>query len=264
MECGLTITNASCTAAASIENIQSLDESEADGIVTKTCTQLPFSNILAEYDLLYYHDGFGAVNRVGLVNPGFDYYKKIGTTKPYTISIAGTIDELSVMMTDSASRADQYEVNVSCRNVPRYFNAGLQDLLTLDVDKVNKPVGLKLSPYYDSVALHNVAKTINALKDRMELLCYVVCCNTIPNSALGVYEGSLSGGYLKPVALWNVREMRKLLNPDIRVIASGGVSSIADIREYQMAGAAGVQIGTALIQHGADIFRRLKGNMHSL
>jgi dihydroorotate oxidase B, catalytic subunit (EC 1.3.3.1) len=64
--------------------------------------------------------------------------------------------------------------------------------------------------------------------------------------------GGLSGPAIKPVALRCVYELSGVL--EIPVIGVGGVSCWQDAVEMIMAGAAGVQIGTALMG-GLEVIR---------
>lgn len=258
-----TISAASCSATASRENIMLLGQSGADAIVSKTCTLEPIANPTVDYEFFYHFDGFGSVNQIGLVNPGFDYYKKLRPAKPYVISVAGTPDELSVMMTDVCCRADGFEINVACRNAPRYHNADLDDLFLLDFPDIRQTrmkLGIKLPPFQDHLDVRRTADVIKRLNRELPV-DYVVCCNTLERGALGKFVGSLAGKYLQPVSMWNVREMKQNLEDvAISVVGAGGVTSIADVRAYHDAGASGVQIGTGLIEEGLGIFDRIKRN----
>lgn len=56
----------------------------------------------------------------------------------------------------------------------------------------------------------------------------------------------LSGPALRPLALRCVSELRAAL-PDVPVVAAGGIATAADARTFLDAGAAAVQVGTALL-----------------
>ena len=58
--------------------------------------------------------------------------------------------------------------------------------------------------------------------------------------------GGISGYPAKLLALGNVYRMRKLLEPNIKIIGCGGVETVDDVKQYIASGALGVQIGRAI------------------
>ncbi len=240
------IMNAACLSSSTLSQLMLLDESESDIIVTKTCTLLPYT---PESEAIYVYDGFGAINNIGLANKGFNYYKSFKSTKPYTISVTGTIAELTQMLLDPTSTATYYEINLSCPNT---------DMEHITIDQLVylshiRPYGLKLPPLSDIDTIKKYAKYINEVEPY-----YVVCSNTLKKGIINNNEGCLSGKYLKPISLWNVKEFRKLLNDNIKIYGCGGIITSQDISDYIKAGASSVQIGTSFIEEGVDIFNRLK------
>ncbi|OYV09815.1 MAG: dihydroorotate dehydrogenase (fumarate) [Methanosaeta sp. NSP1] len=75
---------------------------------------------------------------------------------------------------------------------------------------------------------------------------------------LGNRFGGLSGPAIKPVAVRCVYDLASQL--EIPVIGVGGISSWEDAVEMIMAGAAAVQVGTAL-QEGYGIFEEIKSGL---
>ena len=250
------ISNASCSGSATREQLKELDGS-VDRIVTKTCTLTPRRNLLGgSSKKTYYYDGYGAVNSIGLINEGFDYYKDLRFSTTYTISIAGRICELNEMLS-APCKADFFELNISCPNIgleKKY--ATIDDLK--EICGVSQGVGLKLPPLYSGEEVKRYCNIINKERRHGFLpIEYVVCCNTITKGILDGVEGSLSGKYLQPTSLWNVSEFRKYLNPEIKIFGCGGISTNEDIQKYKEAGASGVQVGTEFIEKGVSIFSRL-------
>jgi dihydroorotate dehydrogenase (NAD+) catalytic subunit len=74
---------------------------------------------------------------------------------------------------------------------------------------------------------------------------------------LGGADGSgwLSGPALKPLALRCVRDVARAV--DVPVIGCGGISRGTDVIEMAMAGASAVQVCTAAIMRGRDVFGRI-------
>lgn len=105
---------------------------------------------------------------------------------------------------------------------------------------------------------------------------YVVCTNTIGNALIVDADaehaiitpkggfGGLGGGYIKPVALANVRQMSQLLRPDIDVVGVGGVKTGRDAFELILCGAAAVQVGTMHWSEGAGCFNRIAEELEEL
>jgi dihydroorotate dehydrogenase (NAD+) catalytic subunit len=88
--------------------------------------------------------------------------------------------------------------------------------------------------------------------------------------SLGGITGGLSGPAIKPIALFMVYEVAKVIR--VPVIGCGGIACAADALEFIMAGASAVQIGTAnffdphcaiSILEGISYFMKDKG-IHSL
>jgi len=256
------ISNASCSGSSTHEQLEELDDSNSDRIVTKTCTLEPLNPCGFQSNKKYYYDGYGAVNAIGLINKGFNYYKDLQFSKFYTISIAGSVNELNKMMS-LPSTADLFELNISCPNInvggfggrsEENQYAAINDLHKLNTSK--KDIGLKLPPLNSIEKIKTYCDIINCAKEFDELsIKYIVCCNTISRGILDGVEGSLSGKYLQPLALWNVREFRKYLIPEIDIFGCGGISSLKDIQKYINVGAAGVQIATEFIDKGTSIFQ---------
>jgi dihydroorotate dehydrogenase (NAD+) catalytic subunit len=138
------------------------------------------------------------------------------------------------------------EFNVSCHNVNFAFEEILEDVLTQAVPRSRHPVILKLSPDEDYVsqaragARHGVRAltAINAVKGlRLD-----------PDTGepfMANRYGSISGRAIKPVGLRVVAELRDA-GIDLPIIATAGIRTYDDCREYFWAGADAVSIGSAV------------------
>lgn len=260
------ISNAACSRASTLEQLSGIDSSASDRVVTTTCTLTPrAAPKRSSLYPSYLHDGTGAVNNKGMKNDGYSFYKELRFKKPYVVSIAGSVDEIAAMMMDGASRANFYEINISCPNVHNDF-MGLQDLKKL-FDRLRDKrfcedhyhpaeIGIKMHPCLTLAEIQNCSEILNRFP-----ISYVVCCNTIPRGLLfqdhDIYIGALSGKYVQPVTLWNVKTFREHLRADISVYGCGGISSKEDVLKYKKVGASGVQVATAFIENGPSIFAKL-------
>jgi dihydroorotate dehydrogenase (NAD+) catalytic subunit len=136
------------------------------------------------------------------------------------------------------------EFNVSCHNVNFPFDTILEEVLAEAVHRSRHPVLLKLSPDYDYVEHARLAQRYQ--------IAGLVAINTVkglrldPNSGEPLLKngfGGLSGRAIKPIALRVVAELR---DAGIRlpIVATGGIRSFDDCREYFWAGADAVSLGS--------------------
>ena len=209
----------------------------------------------------------GLLNAVGLANPGYrnfieelKYLRRSNVT--VVASIFGkTISEYVEIAKDIAKYVDAIELNLSCPNVEGKLFAQSEHLTyeaVRDVKSiVKKPVFAKLSPNVTDIV--SVAKACEEAKADA-----VVVTNTIKAMKIDVYAkrpvlsnktGGLSGKCLKPIAVRCVYEIAKEV--DIDIIGCGGVFTGEDAVEYFLAGAKAVQIGTAVLYRGIDVFRKV-------
>jgi len=245
------IYNSSSIISSSEKQLQLLESSKmCDIILTKTCTLHPRTFT----DKFYKSDEYGAINRFGLSNPGFNFYSKLSFSKPYIISVAGSFSDLQQMFS-SKNSAYGYEINVSCCNV----NKDAIPFMTLDelLDHsnshmfnrlyiLNKKFGIKIPPL-DENNFEIVAEKMLNLKAQFDNFEWITCCNT----KIGMIDdqiGGISGKYLKPFSLYTVYKLAKLLNNNnITIVGCGGIDDEYDIEDYRKAGATSFQVGTSLI-----------------
>ena len=197
----------------------------------------------------------GFLNAMGLPNPGYrEFQEEINLARlggvPVVASIFGAAEDFGEIAL--SLKADAFELNLSCPHA-KCFGAELGrhpeivEAVTRDVkEKAEVPVWVKLTPNTaDIVELGLAAQDGGADA--------VVAINTLKGMAidiemgipiLGNSFGGLSGPAIKPVAVKCVYDLSA--NLKIPVIGVGGVSSWQDAVEMIMAGAYGVQVGTAL------------------
>jgi dihydroorotate dehydrogenase (NAD+) catalytic subunit len=136
------------------------------------------------------------------------------------------------------------EFNVSCHNVNFPFETILEEVLAKAVHRSKHPVLLKLSPDYDYLEHARLAERHG--------VAALVAINTVkglrldPNTGEPVLKnrfGGLSGRAIKPIGLRVVAELR---DAGIRlpIVASAGIRSFDDCREYFWAGADAVSLGS--------------------
>lgn len=265
---GLRLRNPTMNAAGvlgiSMPLLKRVYEGGAGAVVTKSLGPIPRSGHLNP--TLISVEG-GVLNAMGLPNPGADYYveairalKREGV--PVVASFFGAsieeFREVAGVLSDSG--ADALEVNVSCPNVEEEMGMLGADCLntekvTAAVKEVSKPpVFVKLSPNVTDIA--EIARA--AERGGADAITAV---NTLKGIAVDVdfrrpvltnVTGGLSGPAIKPVALRCVWEVSKAV--DLPVIGCGGISDWRDAVEYLLCGASAVEVGTAIMDGGYDIF----------
>jgi dihydroorotate dehydrogenase (NAD+) catalytic subunit len=136
------------------------------------------------------------------------------------------------------------EFNVSCHNVNFPFETILEDVLAQAVGRSHHPVLLKLSPDYDYVLHARLAERYG--------VAGLVAINTVKGLRLDPRTGEpllknryggLSGRAIKPIGLRVVAELREA-GIELPIVATGGIRSFDDCREYFWAGAEAVSLGS--------------------
>lgn len=211
----------------------------------------------------------GMLNAVGLQNPGVDHFiehdlpwlRQQGTA--VIANIAGNTPEEYCAMAEklSDSDVDFIEMNISCPNVKHggvQFGTSCESVgaITREVRRhCTKPLMVKLSPNVaDIVSIAKAAEAEGA--DALSLI------NTLTGMRIDIKTrrpiirnntGGLSGPAVFPVAVRMVWQVSGAVK--IPVVGMGGISTWQDAVEMMMAGAAAIQIGTALF---ADPYAPLK------
>jgi dihydroorotate dehydrogenase (NAD+) catalytic subunit len=212
----------------------------------------------------------GILNSMGLPNPGVDYFSsKITELNKSGVPViasffASTLDEFvdsSLKLEKAGARA--LELNLSCPNVTGEPGMCASDPLSTEyitkaVKSASKlPLFVKLSPNVTDIV--PIAKA--AEKGGADA---ITATNTLKGMAIDVdfkkpilsnITGGLSGSALKPVALRFVWEIFDSVN--IPIIGCGGISTWKDAIEYLLAGSTALEIGTAVMTRGIDVFQEI-------
>lgn len=203
----------------------------------------------------------GMLNSIGLQNPGvvavLEKYAETWArwSVPVIVNVAGESVEDYVevaRMLDGEPGVSGIELNISCPNVGAgglqfALDAGAASEVTAAVrGATDLPLMVKLSPAATDVRA--IARRVaDAGADAISAV------NTLPGMALdrarrrpllGNVYGGLSGPALKPVALRVVYEVAQTVK--LPIVAIGGVGSLDDVLDFLYAGAAAVQVGTAV------------------
>jgi dihydroorotate dehydrogenase (NAD+) catalytic subunit len=196
----------------------------------------------------------GWLNAFGWCNIGIeayfrDYFPRTANVNRI-ISLGGfSADEFSrlidVVNTHAApGEIAAVELNVSCHNVNFPFETILEEVLAQTAHASRHPLLLKLSPDYDYLAHARLAERYG--------VAGLVVMNTLKGLRLDPRTGApllknrfggLSGRAIKPVGLRIVAELRDA-GVRLPIVASAGVRTFDDCREYFWAGADAVSLGS--------------------
>ena len=196
----------------------------------------------------------GWLNAFGWCNIGISAYfqEYFGKTAHLNrvISLGGfSADEFCELVDIVNSSAEPGEIaavefNVSCHNVNFPFETILSEVLSEAVSRSRHPVLLKLSPDYDYLEHARLAERFG--------VAGLVVMNTVKGLRLDPATGEpllknrfggLSGRAIKPIGLRVVAELRDA-GIGLPIIASAGIRSFDDCREFFWAGADAVSLGS--------------------
>ncbi|MDP2632268.1 MAG: dihydroorotate oxidase [Candidatus Curtissbacteria bacterium] len=273
--------NASGPLDETLRDLRNLNNSASSAIMMKSCTIEPRQgNPAPRYANLEY----GSINSMGLPNQGYKAYLEFSETlrketkKPIIASICGMNVEENITMFKAFNDTpvDLIEFNPGSPNTIGKpivgYDTKAMDKLLKAVSKVSKkPFGVKLPPYFDLGHYQQIADIIKKYPVK-----FVTCINSIGNG-LAINPktertlikpkgglGGIGGHYAKFHALANVRKFYELFEDKIQVIGAGGVYTGTDAFEFILAGASAVQIGTAFIQQGPQVFEKVQNELRDL
>lgn len=275
---GVTLPSCFMNAAGALcvtrEELMALGRSRAGAIVTKSMTVESRSG---NPEPRYYGFAGGSINSMGLPNLGYQVYAELipelkSFGKPLIASVAGLCEDdfPTIATTINAAGPDLIEVNLSCPNIPGkpqigYDPEASERLLKRVRKVITVPMGVKLPPYFDPAHHEAMAKVIGRCG-----VDFINMINSVGNGLVVDSEreavvikpkggfGGLGGPLIKPVALANVRAFYKIFQGRIPIIGTGGIVHGTDAFEHFLCGASAVQIGTALVEEGLDVFGRLE------
>ena len=207
-----------------------------------------------------------------------------GANKSAIVNVAGfNTDEFSSLTrTAFGAGADYVVLNCGCPNV--WDNGKQKGILTFDLQGMKETisvtiasnpvesrsgrVGVKLSPITDPLYMEKLAEYLNILANNHLTIAhstgyigFVTSINTIPNcydegevgvSVISNGLAGMAGEAVLPMALGQVKQLRKLLDPGIKIIGIGGVRHGSHVERFMKAGADFVQITSSYYARNED------------
>ena len=274
------IMNAAGARCVTAEELEAIGNSRSGAIVTKSMTLNARDGNPTPRYVTFPH---GSINSMGLPNLGYQAYVDLiprlkEFKKPVIASIAGfsPAEFLDIATAIDAVKPDLMEINLSCPNIEghpqiAYDFETAEQLLTRIRNVVNRPMGAKLPPYFDPAHHDHMATILKRCG-----VNFISVINSIGNGLVINPEtdaviikpkggfGGLGGAIIKPVALANVRAFALRFQGHIPIIGVGGIETGQDIYEHLLAGASAVQIGTAFVEEGPQVFVRLEQELTTI
>ena len=155
-----------------------------------------------------------------------------------------------------APHADAIELNASSPNAGWHHRADHVGVVTEAAARVtDRPVVVKLPPYRDATAREGVLEIARAARDGGATA--LTCGNTLPGRGRADVHGPRRS-VRRPADRAHPGAVREVAAATgLPVHACGGISTVEDVRACLEAGAATVQVYTALIYDGPRLVGRL-------
>ena len=173
--------------------------------------------------------------------------------------------------------AEYFTLNISSPNTEDLRNLQEKEALRILLDSVcarrdeldrnhsrNTPLLVKLAPDLDQDALGNTIRVIQEFSIQGVIATNTTIERPELKSKYRTETGGLSGKPLQKRSTAMIRTLFAELGADIPIIGVGGIFNGADAYEKIRAGAAAVQIYTALIYEGPGLVRKVKEELANL
>jgi len=216
----------------------------------------------------------GYLNALGIPNPGMDEMREevaavANAGVPVIASVFGFDGE---EFAEAASKGEEggaiaIELNVSCPHVREVgVEIGQRAEMVAEVTRAVKarvklPVIVKLTPNVaniQEIAKAAEAAGANALTAINTALGMAIDVDAAAPILGGVY-GGLSGPALHSLAVRTVYQAKAAVK--IPIIGVGGITDWRGAVEMMMAGASAIQVGTAVMYRGVEVFREITAGM---
>lgn len=244
-----------------LEKLNFLVDQGCGAIVTKTISRamphIPKPCIYGDKTFIMNSELWSEISYEVWVNeilPSF-YEKK---DRPLIISLGYTKEDMAFLIPKVDKYADAYEIST------HYVGSDLEVIKeTVRTIRANttKPVYMKISPH-----IPNPEGFARAIKEAGAN--GVVAINSLgPTMKIDIMERKIiygneqgfvwtSGPVIKPIALATVYKIKQA-EPSLTVIGVGGIKSADDVLEFLLAGASGVQMLSAALLQGKDLYSKI-------
>jgi dihydroorotate dehydrogenase (NAD+) catalytic subunit len=250
--------------------IKSIDRVNAGAIVSKSISCEPILGY--KNPTVVCLEGGSYINAIGLANPGAEAFSAETSTSfstPLIISLIGSSEyDFSRLISGFGnSKALGYEINLSCPHVaklglevgddPEMVGKVVKTVKSATAKPVFVKVGIGNADLVEisRVAADSGADAITAVNSIRAMAIDIESGHPILSNKIG----GLSGRCIKSIAVRCVYEIYKKV--EVPVIGCGGIFSWEDAVEFMLAGAAAVQIGSAIAYEGLGVFRSIAAGL---
>jgi len=252
------VMTASGTGGHGAELARHIDLASLGGVVVKSLSAEPWAGNPAPR---VHQATAGMLNSVGLQNPGVEAWLETelppleATGARVVASIWGfsveAYEKAAAMLAGASTAIVAVEINLSCPNVEeRRHMFAHSPTRSAEVVEASAGCGLprwaKLSPNVTDIT-EIAGAVLGAGAEAVTLINTVMGLAIDPDTGrarLGAGGGGLSGPAIHPVAVRAVHDVH-LAFPDAAIVGVGGIVTAQDAIELMVAGASGVQVGTA-------------------
>ncbi len=245
-----------------LEKLSFLVDQGCGGIVTKTIStkepHIPRPCIYGGKDFIMNSELWSEHSYLTWVNEFLPQFKKLHPSSPLIISVGYSKEDMEILIPLLDPFADAFEVST------HYVGTDLsviQNTVSTIRKHTKKPFYMKISPHIPNpVAFATTVRdagangivAINSLGPTIKI-------DAATKSIIYSNESGFvwtSGPVIKNLALATVYTIKKAL-PDLTVIGVGGVSSAEDVIEFLLAGANGVQMLSAAMLKGKELYSKI-------
>lgn len=272
--CGIKMRNPTMFASGflglSEDIIKRIDRVNAGAIVSKSISCEPILGY--KNPTVVCLEGGSYINAIGLANPGAEAFSAEASTSfstPLIISLIGSSEyDFSRLISGFGnSKALGYEINLSCPHVaklglevgddPEMVGKVVKTVKSATAKPVFVKVGIGNADLLEisRVAADSGADAITAVNSIRAMAIDIESGHPILSNKIG----GLSGRCIKSIAVRCVYEIYKKV--EVPVIGCGGIFSWEDAVEFMLAGAAAVQIGSAIAYGGLGVFRSIAAGL---
>jgi len=243
------------------EKLQFMQDAGCGAVVTKTIsTQLPHIPkpcIFADKTFVMNSELWSEFSHIEWVDHILPNFMKI-KDRPLIISVGYTKDDMEILIPLLDPFADAFEV--STHYVGTDLSVIKNTVLTIR-KHTSKPLYMKISPHLpDPRGFARVIKESGASG--------IVAINSLgPTLKINIEKRKIeygneqgfvwtSGPSIKHLALAVVYQIKQA-EPDLTIIGVGGIATADDVIEFLLAGASGVQMLSAALMKGKDLYKKI-------
>ncbi len=243
------------------EKLMFMRDAGCGAVVTKTIStkepHIPKPCIYGDRDYVMNSELWSEYSKEKWANEFLPEYKKV-KDRPLIISVGYTKDDMEVLIPLLDPFADAFEVSTHYVGTDLSVIAGTVKTIR---SHTKKPIYMKISPHipnpaeFARVIKENGANGIVAINSLGPTMKIDIASRSIKYANESGFVWT-SGPVIKNLALATVYTIKKA-EPSLTVIGVGGIQSADDVIEFLLAGASGVQMLSAALLKGKQLYAKI-------